>query len=65
MSIGNFIANKYFPHPCGNMLVFNIFATMFYIVFYLYFIDRAKVYKSSGKIAENVSVALAMVAPFA
>ena len=65
MSIGNFIANKYFPHPCGNMLIFNIFATMFYIVFYLYFIDRAKVYKSSGKLAKMSLCILAMVAPFA
>ncbi len=42
MSIANTLANEYIPHPRGAMVINNIFATMFYIVFFLYFIDKLK-----------------------
>ncbi|SFD14354.1 TraX family protein [Clostridium uliginosum] len=42
MSIANSLANSYIPHPKGAMVINNIFATMFYIVFFLYFIDKLK-----------------------
>lgn len=39
MSIGNGIANTYFPHPKETMLIANIFSTLFMISFYIYTID--------------------------
>lgn len=42
MSIGNFIANRYFPLKNGSIVVNNIFAAMFLIVFLLYFIEKLR-----------------------
>lgn len=42
MNVGNFIANTYFEHPEGAMVINSIFGTMFYIVYYLFSIEMIK-----------------------
>ncbi|WP_205839269.1 TraX family protein [Velocimicrobium porci] len=39
MNVGNYIANTYFEHPNGAMIVNSIFSTMFFIVYYLYSLE--------------------------
>ncbi len=40
MNLLNQIANNYFPHPEGAMVINNIFATMFLITFFIYFGEK-------------------------
>lgn len=40
MSLLNQVANSYFPHPEGAMIINNIFATMFLITFFIYFGEK-------------------------
>lgn len=39
MAVGNMLVNEYLPHPNGNMIINNIFATMFLITVYIVSID--------------------------
>lgn len=39
MAVGNMLVNEYLPHPNGNMIINNIFATMFLITLYIVAID--------------------------
>ena len=39
MNVGNYIANTYFAHPKGAMVINAIFSTMFFIVYYLYALE--------------------------
>lgn len=64
MSVGNFIANQYFEHPLGAMVINNIFATMFYIVFFLYFIQKLMDAVKKKKI-QNIIISIVIIAaPF-
>lgn len=42
MNVMNFVANKYFPHPAGAMMIANIFSTLFLIALYIVCIDGVK-----------------------
>lgn len=64
MSVGNFIANQYFGHPLGAIVLNNIFATMFYIVFFLYFIHKLIDAIKNKKIQSTIISILMIVAPF-
>lgn len=64
MSAGNFITNQYFGHPLGAMVINNIFATMFYIVFFLYFIQKLMDAVKKKKI-QNIIISIVIIAaPF-
>lgn len=49
MGIGNYIMNLYFTKPDGGIIMNNIFATLFLIVYFLYFIEKIRAGNKSVK----------------
>lgn len=62
MSIGNFIMNLYFTKPDGGIIMNNIFATLFFIVYFLYFIEKIRAEDKSVK--GMVCSITALILPF-
>lgn len=60
MNIGNYIANTYFSHPTGAMIINSIFGTMFLIVYYLYAFETIQTGRKTSKkqVAKGVLLVL-------
>lgn len=64
MSLLNQVANQYFPHPEGAMIINNIFATMFLITFFIYIGEKMVISFKEKNYAKGILNLALILLPF-